>query len=439
MPENQENKPIIGSLDQKSIVKLYSKYVNKYKASFFKSIGLGVAQGKREGLYIHTIDGPRKNRPPMDLIDGRTSGGVFNLGHRHPAMIKAMKEAIDGGLDVGDHHLISEQRALLAEKLATLLPEGITKTMYSVGGGEAIDLAIKLARGITKRTKLISAKSGYHGVTGFALAAGDPKFKETFLWSPPGFSQVEFGNIDDFRKTIDDQTACVIFETIPATGGILIPPEGYFAQIRELCDEHGVIMIADEVQAGLGRTGQMWGIYGGLYENEKVIPDILVLAKGMSAGFYPMATTSYKPFIEEVFNEDPFLHISTTGGSEIGCYVTRKMLDIISQPDFLSHVREMGKRFENGLLKLKEKYTSIITDVRGRGLMWGVEFISDRYGIGFTLRMIQNGIFADYCGNDEKTIKIMPPLVITEAEIDLILRKLDEALATLPTPQEPSD
>lgn len=421
-------KKVIGTLSQEEIVKLYADYVSKYKADFFERLGLGVVQGDRSGIFIKMLEGIAEEEPPLELIDCHTSGGVFNLGHHHPDINKALKEGLDNGLDIGDHHLLSEQRALLAKQLADLLPGDISKTMFSVGGGEAIDLAIKLARGFTKRRKIISAKRAYHGITGFALGACAANFKELFFWDLPEFEQVPFADIETLQKTINEETACVIFETIPATGGILIPPEGYFTEVRELCDENGAIMIADEVQTGLGRTGQMWGIYGGLYPEEKVVPDIVVLAKGMSAGVYPLSSTSYKPFIEEVFIEDPFLHISTTGGSELGCYVTRRMLDIISQPDFLKHVQKVGNQFGKGLIDLKEKYSKKIVDIRGRGLMWGIELVDEFTSLYFTLSMIKSGVWCDYCGNYKSTNKFLPPLVIESADIELILNKIDDTL-----------
>ncbi|MFX0100171.1 MAG: aspartate aminotransferase family protein [Candidatus Hodarchaeota archaeon] len=430
----QEKTKIIGSERQKELIKMYAEYVCKPKAQFFKGVGLGMVQGERNRLMLKMLEGVRRNKPALELIDCRTSGGVFNLGHGHPEIIRALKDGIDAGLDIGDHHLISEQRALLAKKLANLLPGDISKTQYCVGGGEAVDLALKLGRGITKKKKIISAKSGYHGVTAAAVATGDPKFKEPFSWDLPGFQQVTFGEIDELRSAVDDDTACVIFETIPATGGILIPPEGYFQEVREICDEKGSLMISDEVQTGLGRTGHLWGIHGGLYESERVVPDIIVLAKGMSAGYCPLATCSYKPFIEEIFEEDPFIHISSTGGSELGCYVTRKMLDIVSQPSFLNHVLEMGKKFESRLEEFRNQYPTLINDTRGRGLMWGIEFVNDRYGLGYALKMIENGVFADYCGNKEDTVKVMPPLITSSEEVDEILSRLEIALSQLPLP-----
>ncbi|MFW9906200.1 MAG: aspartate aminotransferase family protein [Candidatus Thorarchaeota archaeon] len=421
-------KRIIGTTGQKDLVQMYADYVSKYKADFFNNLGLGIVQGKRDQLVIKMLEGSKEGEPPLELIDCHTSGGVFNLGHHHPVINRALIEGLEAGLDIGDHHLLSEQRALLARQLADLFPGDVCKTMFSVGGGEAIDLAIKLSRAFTKRRKIISASRAYHGVTGFALGACASSFKDPFLWNLPDFQQVPFADIDSLKNIINEETACVLFETIPATGGILIPPEGYFAQVRELCDDLGVVMIADEVQAGLGRTGQLWGIYGGLYPKEKVIPDMIVLAKGLSAGVYPISTTSYKPKFDEVFEEDPFLHISTTGGSELGCYVTRRMLDIISQPNFLKNVQTRGSQFSKGLIELQEKYTEKIIDVRGRGLMWGIEFVDEFISLYFTLSMIKNGVFCDYCGNHKATNKFLPPLIIGSKNIDEILNRIGTTL-----------
>ncbi|MFX1515372.1 MAG: aspartate aminotransferase family protein [Promethearchaeota archaeon] len=428
MPSNNK---IIGTTSQKDLVQMYMDYVSKYKAEFFDNLGLGVVQGQREKLMIRMLEGSREGESPLELIDCHTSGGVFNLGHHHPLINRALIEGLEAGLDIGDHHLLSEQRALLAKQMANLFPGDICKTMFSVGGGEAIDLAIKLSRAFTKKKKIISANRAYHGVTGFALGACASSFKEPFLWSLPDFQQVPFGDIEQLKNIIDEETACVLFETIPATGGILIPPEGYFAEVRELCDEIGAVMIADEVQTGLGRTGQLWGIYGGLYPNEKIVPDMIVLAKGMSAGVYPLSTTSYKPKFEEVFEDDPFLHISTTGGSELGCYVTRKMLDIISQPTFLENIRTQGTKFGKGLIELQEEYSEKIIDVRGRGLMWGIEFTDEFTSLYFTLSMIKNGVFCDYCGNQKVTNKFLPPLIVQSHDIEEILLRVKRTLEQL--------
>ena len=223
-------KKYIGTLPQKELLKLYTKYVNGPKVRFFKSAGLGVIPGEREGIMLKSLEGPRVNEPPLVLYNCRSSGGVFNLGHCNPVIVETLKEALDEGLDLGDHQLLSEQRALLGQKMAELMPGDISKTTFGVSGGEAIDCAIKFSRAYTKRKDCVSAVGGYHGHTGFALATGDPNFKDNFLWNLPGFKQIPFGDAEAMRKAVDKNTSCVILETIPATAGVLIAPEGYFPE-----------------------------------------------------------------------------------------------------------------------------------------------------------------------------------------------------------------
>jgi acetylornithine/succinyldiaminopimelate/putrescine aminotransferase len=417
-------------MKEESIPELYSEYVSKYKVEFFKEHKLDIVQKGGQGIYLQVEQDISGKKVPISLIDCRTSGGVYNLGRNHPVIIKAIHKGLDLGLDIGDHHLISEQRALLAQKMAEILPGSITKTQFCVSGGEAVDLAIKTARAFTKRKKIISATTGYHGVTGFALGATSKNFKKAFLWDQePDFIQVPFGDREEFRKVADETIACVIFETIPATGGILIADKEYFSTIREICNSFGIIMIADEVQTGLGRTGELWGIYGGLYASEKIEPDIIVLGKGMSAGIYPMATVSYKPELEEIFSDDPFLHISTTGGSELGCYVTRKMFDLITKPKFLSNIQKTSKLFQDGLQNVFSG--KFVQNIRGRGLMWGIEWSSEQLSMVSTVLMIKNGIFADFCGNFREVIKLMPPLIINEDDTTQILGRLETAYSQL--------
>ena len=391
-------KKFIGSLPQKELLKLYAKHVNGPKVRFFKSLGLGVIPGEREGVFLRTLEGPRPGEPPLEMYNCRTSGGVYNLGHLNPRIVQIVKDALDGGLDIGDHILLSEQRALLGKKLAELMPGDISKTTFGVAGGEAVDCAIKFSRAYTKRKGCISAIGGYHGHTGFALATGDPVFKDNFLWDLPGFTQVPFGDIDALRKVMNEDTACLILETIPATGGILIASEGYFAEVREICNEKGVMMIIDEVQTGLGRSGELWAIYGGLYPNEKVVPDFMVLGKGMTSSIYPLSVCSYKPFIEKaVYKDDPFIHISTTGGSDIGCAIALEMLNIQSDQKFLDHVKDMGNIFQKGLEEIKGDFPDLLNEIRGRGLMWGVEFHNERDSQLAMLSIIKEGVLLDYC------------------------------------------
>ncbi|MFX1599902.1 MAG: aspartate aminotransferase family protein [Promethearchaeota archaeon] len=431
MKRNPETK-YIGTLSQKDLLKMYSKHVNGPKVRMFKGFGLGVIPGEREGIFLRTLEGIKPGTPPLELYNCRSSGGVFNLGHKNPRIVQTLKDALDGGLDLGDHMLLSEQRALLGKKLAELMPGDISKTTFGVSGGEAIDTAIKFSRAYTKRKGCISAIGGYHGHTGFALLTGDPDFKDPFLWSIPNFKQIPFGDIEALHKVMTEEIACVIFETIPVTGGVLIAPEGYFSEVREICDEKGVMMINDEVQAGLGRTGNFWAIYGGLYPNEKVVPDFIVCGKGMSSGVYPLSTCSYKPFIERaVFKDDPFIHISTTGGSELGCAVALKMLEIQSDPKFLDHVKEVGNLFGKGLQEIAEDNSELIKEVRGRGLMWGVEYYDENNSQLGMISIIKEGVLLNYCGNKKDTHVIMPPLIVKKDEIEEILNRIRNGIMKL--------
>ncbi|MFX1275023.1 MAG: aspartate aminotransferase family protein [Promethearchaeota archaeon] len=425
-------KKFIGTLPQKELLKLYAKHVNGPKTTLFKGFGLGIIPGERGGLKIKSLEGVEPSEPQLDIYNCRSSGGVFNLGHRNPRIIQVLKDALEGGLDLGDHMLLSEQRALLGKRLAELMPPGITKTTFGVSGGEAVDTAIKFSFAYTKKNGCISAIGGYHGHTGFALATGDPSFKDNFKWNPPGFKQVPFGDADALRKAITNEIACIIFETIPATGGVLIAPEGYFSQVREICDDNGIMMIIDEVQAGLGRTGEFWAIYGGLYPNEKIIPDFMVLGKGMSSGIYPLSTTSYKPFIEKaVFKEDPFIHISTTGGSDLGCAISLEMLNIQSDPNFLENVKEMGNLFGKALQEIATDNSDLIKNVRGRGLMWGMEFNDENDALRAMISIIREGVLQNYSGNKPDTLIIMPPLIITKEDVDEITERIRKAIIKL--------
>ena len=431
MNQNPKEK-FIGTLSQKELLRLYSKYVNGPKVRMFKGFGLGVIPGERDGIHLKTLEGSKLGDPPMELYNCRSSGGVFNLGHRNPRIIQRLKDALDGGLDLGDHMLLSEQRALLGKKLAELMPGDISKTTFGVSGGEAIDTAIKFSRAYTKRKGCISVIGGYHGHTGFALLTGDSDFKDPFLWNSPDFKQVPFGDIEAMRKAITEDIACVILETIPATGGVLIAPEGYYPEIREICDDRGVLMINDEVQTGLGRTGHFWAIYGGMYPSEKVVPDFIVCGKGMSSGVYPLSTCSYKPFIEKaVFKEDPFIHISTTGGSDLGCAVALEMLEIQSDPKFLDHVKQMGMLFGRGLEEIAEENQDMIKEARGRGLMWGLEFYKKEDSQLSMISIIKEGVLLNYCGNKKETLIIMPPLIVKKEELEEILKRIRQGIINL--------
>ncbi|MGE5252000.1 MAG: aspartate aminotransferase family protein [Bacteroidota bacterium] len=398
---------------------LFAQHVSSGKAAFFKSAGIDFVLGRREGPYLWDIEGEKR------LIDCHCNGGVYNLGHRNPQIIDTLMHSLEE-LDIGNHHLISEQRATLASTLARLAPGDLKYTVFGVSGGEAIDLAIKIARGYTGRSKVISARGGYHGHTGLALAAGDEKYRIPFGPSAPGFVQIPFDDIDALKEVADEETAAVLLETIPATAGIILPSQGFFPGVRELCDRLGILLIIDEVQSGLGRTGKLWGI-----EHFNIEPDIMVIGKGLSGGIYAITATCFKEEYEAVFHHDPFIHVSTFGGAELGCAVALKVLEISSNPSFLTHVSQLADVFSNGFRRLKEKHPGILVGSRQLGLMMGIEMANEHCGPLFTKTAYDNGLLSVYAGNDTRVCQLLPPLILDQTLAEEILERVDKSLDDL--------
>jgi acetylornithine/succinyldiaminopimelate/putrescine aminotransferase len=408
-------------INQKSneeVINEFAEYVSPGKVAVYKQLGFASIPGRREGIYLWDLDGKR-------YINCRSSGGVFNLGHRPPRIIKALQEALTE-LDIGDHILMSEHRARLAKRLAELTPGDIKYTFFTPGGGEAIDVAIKLARGFTSRPNIISAEAGYHGHTGFALSAGDPVFSRHFEPLMPGFSRVPFGDLAAMDKAVNQQTAAVILETVQATAGMIIPPDGYLQGVREICDRNGAVLILDEVQAGLGRTGKIWGC-----EHWEVVPDILVSGKGMSAAMYPLAVCCFRPHLDKFFQQNPFVHLCSFGGSDLACISSFEMLNQITEVGFLEHVNNMGAKFAAGFEKLKEKYPQLVAGYRQLGLMMALELSDDRLGPMMTLALGKAGVLAIFSDFRPRAIQVLPPLIITAEQVEETLACFDQALVLL--------
>jgi len=405
----------IGRLSKDEIIKNFGAHVSSGKVDFYTAIGFDFIMGRREGPWMWDVSGEKK------LINCHCNGGVFNLGHRHPAVLGALKEALEE-LDIGNHHLISEQRAILADKLVKLSPKEITRVVFGVGGGEAVDFAIKLARGYTGKHKIIYAKGGYHGHTGLALAAGDDRFKAPFEPLAPGFMAVPFGDADSVKKAVDEETAALLFETIPATLGMPLPPNDFYKKVREICDKNGVLLILDEVQTGLGRTGRLWG-----FEHYDVVPDIFVIGKGLSGGIYPISATCYKEELDSFMHKNPFIHVSTFGGAELGCPVALKVLEVVSSETFLEHVNDIADFLGERLESLRERYPDILVEIRQKGLFIGLKMSDDGYGPLMSIASYNNGIFAVYADNDRSVLQFLPPLIIDKSEASYILERLDKA------------
>jgi putrescine aminotransferase len=412
---------------KREIIQNFSDHVSSGKVATFAGYGMDFVPGRRRGIYLWDTEGEKR------LINCHCNGGVFNLGHRHPAIVDTLKRALDE-LDIGNHHLISEQRAALGKRLSELAPGDLPYSVFAVGGGEAIDFAIKLARAHTRRPGIISARGGYHGHTGLALAAGDAQYRAPFGPMSPGFTQVPFGDPGAVAARLDDDTAAVILETIPATLGMPVAPPDYFAALRALCDRHGALLIVDEVQSGLGRTGKLWAIEHWVdpARGEACVePDILVTGKGLSGGLYPIAATCYRGELNAFMHANPFIHISTFGGAEVGCVVALAVLELTTDPTFLEHVEDLASRLASGFQHLQERYPRTLVEVRQLGLMIGLGFPDETCGPLMTKLLYEEGVLAIYANNDQRFLQFLPPLIMSDMEAEEALGALDRALAAL--------
>jgi acetylornithine/succinyldiaminopimelate/putrescine aminotransferase len=402
---------------------LIASFLSPHKAAAYQALGMDLVQGRREGVRVWDLDG-------RDYINLRSSGGVFNFGHHPPFAIEALTGAL-AEHDMGDWLLPSVRRARGAEALARLLPEPLRYSFFTASGAEAVEVACKLARSITARPGFVCAEHGYHGHVGFSLAMDDPPLSDRFQPLTPGISRIPFGDLEAADRAVGDSTAAVIMETIPATGGYLLPPEGWFAELRRLCDERGALLILDEVQAGLGRTGTLWA-----FERFGVVPDILVVGKGMSAGVYPIAAACFGPRVEEHFASDPFFHPSSYAGSELGARVIEAVVERYEDGELVKHVSTMGSRLAAGLDELVSRHPGQLAGRHGLGLMQALETHSDGLGLELTKACFRHGLLAIFAFNHQATLQIMPPLVISADEVDEVLERLDAAVAAAPVDAE---
>jgi putrescine aminotransferase len=402
---------------------LIARHLSPHKAEAFRAFGIDLVQGRREGVRIWDLDG-------RDYLNCRSSGGVFNFGHHPEFAVEALATAVREH-DMGDWLLPSLRRAEGAAALARLLPEPLRYTFFTASGAEAVEVACKLARSVTRRTEFVCAEHGYHGHVGFSLAMDDPPLSDRYRPLTPGIVRVPFGDARALEQAIGDDTAAVIMETIPATGGYLVPEQGYFAEMRRLCDERGALLILDEVQAGLGRTGRVWA-----FEHFGVVPDVLVTGKGTSAGVYPIAACCFGDRVEAHFAEDPFFHPSSYAGSELGARVIEAVVERYQDPELLPHVNEMGARLRAGLEALVERHPDRLVEVRGLGLMLALETRSDALGFELTKECFRHGLLAIFAFNRQSALQVMPPLTITAEELDEVLRRLGAAVAALTPPED---
>ena len=364
-----------------------------------------------KGLGSHVWD--TENNEYIDCMGGY---GVALVGHRNERVVNAIKSQIDKVITVHSS-FYNKTREEFLQDLIDVAPSVLSQVHLNNSGAESIEAAIKFARKFTGKKKMVAMKGSYHGKSMGALSLTfNPKYREPFQPLVEKVSFSPYGDADELRAVVDKDTAFVILEPIQGESGIHVPPKGFLQDVRNVCDENNCLLIFDEIQSGLGRTGSMWAS-----EHWNTVPDIMCLAKGIAGGV-PMGVTLVRPDILSVMKKGE--HSSTFGGNPLACAAGTATLQALTQDGLIDNAKNMGQKLLNGLEDLKSKH-KIIREIRGKGLMIGVELKFEVKDI--LMDGIKNGLLLLYSGRN--ILRFLPPLVISENDVVKTLQILDELLA----------
>ena len=366
-----------------------------------------------EGAYLYDINGKKY----IDFL-----AGINVLGHNYPPLVKAIAEQAAKVIHVSNLYY-TEPQANAAAKLVKL--SGLDRAFFANSGAEANEGAIKIARKFAKKisadkVQIITAWDSFHGRTLATLTAtGQPHYHEGFEPLPAGFDYVHFNDADELAEKISDKTCAVMLETIQGEGGVYPPKGDYLKKVRELCDKHGALLILDEIQAGMGRSGKFFA-----YEKYGIKPDIVTLAKGLAGGV-PIGAFICTEEVARAFN--PGDHGTTFGGNPLACAAANVVLDTVPDEKFLAHVEEVGKYFKDKLVALQKKYPTQIKEIRGEGLILGAQLDKPkRSGVEIVNECMKRGAIINCTVGT--VLRFIPPLIITPAQVDEVINILDEVL-----------
>jgi len=361
------------------------------------------------GAYVWDVDG-------KEYLDCTGGYGVALVGHCNPRVVRALKTQLEKIITVHSS-LYNKTREEFLKNLIKIAPKNLSQVYLNNSGTEAVEAAIKFARKFTGKKGMIAMNGSYHGKSFGSLSVTfNPKYRKSFEPLVESVSFSPFGDIDALRSTINSETALVILEPIQGESGIHVAPDGFLQEVRKLCNEKGAVLIFDEIQSGLGRTGRMWAS-----QHWETIPDIMCLAKGIAGGVH-MGATLVRPDILASINKGE--QSSTFGGNPLSCAAGTATIQALTEDGLVESATKMGKIFLEGLERLKEKHR-IIREIRGKGLMIGVEMKFDVKDILFD--GIANNLLLLYSGKN--ILRLLPPLVISESDINKALETLDVILS----------
>ena len=376
---------------------------DNYLGNLYQRFPVTIEKG--HGAHVWDVD-------DKEYIDCMGGYGVALVGHRNERVVNAIKAQIGKILTVHSS-FYNKTREEFLENLMEVAPKGLSQVHLNNSGAESVEAAIKFARKFSGKKGMVAMKGSYHGKSMGALSLTfNPKYRESFQPLVEKVSFSSYGDIDELRNTVDKDTAFVILEPIQGESGIHVPSDSFLQDVRKLCDENKILLIFDEIQSGLGRTGSMWAA-----DHWKTVPDIMCVAKGIAVGI-PMGVTLVRPDILSVMKKGE--HSSTFGGNPLSCAAGTATIQALTQDGLIENAKNMGLKFRLGLDELKDKHR-IIREVRGKGLMIGVELKFEVKDI--LMEGIKNGLLLLYSGRN--ILRFLPPLVISEDDIAKTLKILD--------------
>lgn len=407
-------------------VESYEKHVNRGFISYRKSVTeagqFAALEWSGQGSTVRDLLG----REYIDCLGGY---GIFSAGINHPRVVKAVTDQLKR-MALNSQELLEPWRAALAKLIADITPGDLCCSFFINNGTDAVEGAIKLARLYTGRNTFLSTLGGFHGKSMGSLSMmGKATFREPFRG---GLQDVRFAPYGDaaalraeFEKAeaVGTPIAAFIVEPVQGEAGAVVPPADYLPRARELCTQYGALLIADEIQTGMGRTGKLWGV-----DHSEVAPDIMCLGKAIGGGVMPLAAFVSTPKIWEVLVPNPVIHSTTFGGNPIACAAGIAAINVTLEEDLPGQAAVKGQRLITALKDLQMRFTNVITSVRGRGLLIGLEFPTDAIGYAFAAGLFRRGVLVAGTYSKARTIRIEPALDIPTATIDDTLNRVEDTL-----------
>jgi putrescine aminotransferase len=403
----------------------YNKGYLEYRKSVTEGGEYAAIEWSGRGSHFEDITGRR-------FIDCLGGYGIYSAGINHPKIVRAVKSQLER-MPLSSQELLDPLRGALAELLGELAPGDLQESFFISNGTDAVEGAMKLARLYTGKSGFISCVRGFHGKSYGSLSLmGKAEYRLPFEPLLQDVYFVPFGDADaveaELKKAeaVGMSIAGVVAEPVQGEAGAIVPPDDYWPRLREICTRFGVLLIADEVQTGMGRTGRMFGV-----EHWDVAPDIMCLGKALGGGVMPLSAFISTPQIWKVLEENPFIHTSTFGGNPLACAAGIAAVNVTLEENLPEKAAATGEYFLGELRKLQKRFADHLIEVRGLGLLIGLEFVDTEFGYAVAAGLFKRGVLVAGTLINAKTLRIEPALGIPREIVDEVLEKLDDTLQEL--------